>query len=231
MKPKFIIVGSQRTGTTLINESLSFHSELNVTFEALHEDPQKGNTAWRENYNFKNDKDYIRHLFENYNGFKVLYHQLPTSHSLWKHIDCQVVHVTRSNLAEIVVSRELCLRSNIWQNRTNKSFSKGNEPVFISPKSLEEKMNELEVKKLQFKKFLTQFDTKTVKYEEIIDNWDVFIESICKFLKIKNEKLPQTTKKRTKPLTKVLSNFDEHKSYFKGTSFEKFFQTDCPYFL
>ena len=47
---KFIIVSSFRSGSTLLNEGLSQHPNLNVTYEILHENSSAGNVLWRNDF-------------------------------------------------------------------------------------------------------------------------------------------------------------------------------------
>lgn len=223
---KFIIVGSFRSGTTLLNESLASHPALSVTFEAFHENSLAGNVLWRDSapVPFSKGRDFLDYVLSVYDGFKVLYHQLPPPNPLWDYIfkkNIKIIHVVRENLAEIVVSFMLCHKSGVWQNRDGcEPFE---ETIVIDPVIMEEKIASIEKSCNEFSCLFPL--VYTVYYENMIKSWEETIRSTCDFLEIDYFPLPQITKKRTNKLKAVLANFKDHQAYFKATPYAKYFET------
>lgn len=229
---KFIIVGCYRSGTTLLNEALFHHPNLTVTFEAFHENAIEGNVKWRKQP-FGEIREFIENTFKQYDGFKILYHQLPVDNEAWKHLlnpEIKVIHVIRKNIAETASSFMLCRKNGLWQNRGEFSDVEtkitSEEMLDIEPKVLEQKIKLIETKIEQFKRLLN--DALIVDYGELVADWDNVIKSVCEFINVPCINLPKTTKKRTKPLKYVLKNYPSHLDYFKGTPYQGFFQKEIP---
>lgn len=222
---KFIILGNARSGTTLLNEALAKHKSIRVTYEALHENAQEGAVSWRDNFDipFAKNEEFLNALFKKFDGFKILYHQLNYDHLLWKYFEknnIKKIHIIRKNLAEIAISLILCKKSNIWQK--TKKDKELNETLLIEPAKLKADIIGIENYINLYLKFLPC--DLIVYYEEMINDWDNTTGEICDLLKITRIQLPKTLFKRTQPLNSVLTNFDEHKEYFKNTPYEHFFE-------
>ena len=139
---KFIIVSSFRSGSTLLNEGLSQHPNLNVTYEILHENSSAGNVLWRNDFAvpFGLNEKFITAATNKFDGFKILYHQLGASHKLWDYFlsNYKIIHLIRRNMAETIVSFISCRNTNIWQRRSPESLDFS--PVKIEPLELFKKI-------------------------------------------------------------------------------------------
>jgi len=228
MNTKFLIVGSYRSGTTLLNEALFNHPDLKVTFEAFHEDAKSGNVLWRDELGIELSKtqDFTKIVFDNFDGCKILYHQLPSSDPLWRFFlksGVKVIHVVRDNIAEIVVSFLACHQNGIWQNRSGLDIQ---EKVKIAPEDLHNRIKSVESKMNDFTAILD--GSLVIKYNTMVNHWQATVNKVCDYLNVSRLVLPQTTQKRTRPLDSVLSDIESHRVYFRGTPYYKFFSKPIP---
>lgn len=237
---KVAIVGNMRTGTTVINETLGRHSQLNLTHEILHPSDSGGNVRWRTNYwpndlfrtkdinNLNNLETYhniLSEVLDLYDGFKVVYYQLEAKSKLWNYIEsrCKIIHVLRENKVEIAVSSALAESTGRWQRSPGETWK--DEPIDINPDWLAIHVSRSERWEEEYRKRFP--DALEIHYEDF-GNWDDTINKILDFLELPRETLPPTLRKRTQPLHEVVANYELLAS---DKRFQRYLQQPLKYFL
>jgi hypothetical protein len=206
---KIVIVGNIRTGTTVLNESLGFHSRLNLTHEAFHPHATKANVSWRlscwpdeffcannihdENNIHKYEK-ILDQILTMYDGFKIVYPHLKAESSLWDFIKsrCKIIHVLRYNKLDCAISAAIARSSGRWQRRKGEDWK--DEPIQIDLDWLESHIRHSEELENSFRHLFA--DALEIQYDEF-DQWDQMMFKILNFLGLEHEVLPPTLIKRT----------------------------------
>lgn len=246
---KFLIIGHARSGSTLLCRSLDLHPDLKVYVEALHPaDP--GVIAWRKSYvqdiykvdtlQFIQDGIYTRisknynlnplvdRIFKDYNGFKILFQQLPLNYNVWAHLvklDLKIIYIRRKNLLESALSIRLAERSHIWQVSPGQQII--DQPIDIDPIFLRSYFQHVDKGFKAIKRLFQKHESLEIEYEDLCRNWNKKIMEVETFLNVKPTELIMSTGKRTqlRP-SQAISNYKELESQFKNTPWYKFFNVN-----
>jgi len=221
---RFIILATQRTGSTLLVSYLKCHENTPCYGELFQgiKTPRLSvprYIEWKRFYR-KNIKRYIdNHLPEN-GGFKLMYGQLdryPELRELLIHRNTFIIHLQRKNLLRRYVSLQLAKEFNKWSNKE--------KPEFRSIK-----LNPLQTLQALIK---TNQQVKSHQtFKETNSYMDIFYEDVSKTPKIVLDKIwnqlgelpvcfsTNLVKQNPYPLKSMLINFHDVKNILAGTPFE-----------
>lgn len=168
-------------------------------------------------------------LYSVYNGFKILYYQIPRHHVIWEHIvkipNIKIIHLVRNNFLNLALSSRMAEDSCVWQRFGNETIY--DKAVELDPLLLKGFFEELQDKVEYFSNFLQgrmggQY--MEIEYSEIF-NWKKLMYKMQNFIGVEPILLSKVFKKRIikKPI-ELISNYKEISNYFKKTKWEKFFQ-------
>ena len=267
-KPKYIVLGAMRSGTTVVNESLELHPSLSVAYEVLHykssieltnlphirdllfelygtrkldytPSPMLGlHPRFPDDIglnvgacSFNNDCDLsalVDKVFQEYNGFKILYYQAKRNNEIWNYLrdlpDLKIIHVLRDNFMESLVSLMVAHRSGIWQLRKWGHLSK-DKPVHISPQDAKCYFEYLEFSREHYLSMFEDRDQLVIRHDEI-GKWDQLMRKVQNYLGVDYVPLsPKYNKRLTGGYSNKIANFQELKGFFQGTKWSGFFDS------
>ena len=254
---KFVLVCPGRVGSSVIIRALAQHPDLAVTSEVLNPllvragdfvlNPKLDPTnkvseveEWVTELYHEQDLDKIMQfhditklidkIFTCYNGFKLLYYQIPKNHVGWNYFlnipNIKIIHLTRSNLLERLLSCEKAEKSCVWQRDSQMhdvKLPEEDESIYLDCKIVENIFIEYKKNIEYFTKLFSNSDCLSIEYKEIFD-WTSLMEKLQGFLGVQMSTLPQVfSKLLVKTPSQLISNYQELSAYFHNTEWAEFF--------
>lgn len=224
---KFIILGRSRTGSNYLRSLLNSHPnvlcygevfrEVGVGYEVV--DTKKIS----ENKVFHKYASEIKSV-----GFKLFYYHAntTTTDSIWKYLienNVKVIHITRKNMLETVVSRKRSELTDAWTKKGENIKSKEMNIELHYDECLKE-FEWTEKLEAKARELFSQNPVLEVTYEDLSSNPQEIANQICEFLGVSKVNLITSMQKQNnKKMSDVVSNYSQVKEQFKNTKWEKFF--------
>ena len=241
MPRKFVIIGSQRTGTTWLRTLLDSHPLINCYGEVLNLD----DVTERSYPNYVRQKrsrallhrvqrgrllnEYLDQLLfmepDMATGFKLMYsmtswfpYQFPTVMSYIKQHDLAVIHLTRENVLRTHLSRVTARARNVWH--TDKTHNK-KKPVVVPPEKLLRALDKIGQQDELWRNKLANLTPLSMTYESLVRNLGESSGDILSFLGVDNEVGLQSSLKKINPndLRKVIENYDAVERSLGGSKY------------
>lgn len=242
----FIILCNQRTGSTLLQESLSQHPNIKMGVEFFHPFLNKKFSKIQKNIfekikfkpliekeivgeikRFSYSKKLINYfdiLLKLYDGFKIIFSQIAHDSYLWDYIASKEIKIIflKRNFLECIVSNECAIKDNKWIERNNNFLFKKNYLNLPFDKiknyflTFEKNNNIIE----KFKKE----NIISIEYENLTKNYNKTMSDIFYFLNIKNFKTEMKIKKILHQTPKeIILNYYMLAEKFYHTEYAKYF--------
>lgn len=242
----FVIVGTPRTGSTLLLNGLQQHLEINAYSELMHPNDRARaieHAIQRHDLSmyYSGQGDAIKFLKKQVYerpgesakavGFKLhadfkqcrgTTHLLPRLKSAVA--DLRVIHMVRPNYLDALVSWEVALRTNIWSRPIGSGPSERKISVRIEPAAAATAFDrQAKADELLFETFSGPL-YRRVLYPDLASNFANEMSVLYEFLKVSPcIASPQIEKQITRPPHEIVENYDELAIAFSGTSFARFF--------
>lgn len=246
---KFVIITTQRSGSTWLVDLLQSHYSIEM-FHELFIQPRPGR-VWNDErilpfYKFRANKpktkrpfltfEYLNNLKSSFSiqeslGFKLMYDQIEIAPEIILKLTLdryKFIHLVRENYLDIELSRV-----NAWSKEGNKIVCsttpiKSLQPVNLEASSLVERLFLRESKIKYFKKLLRILPCPvlTITYQGLCENTDITLSSVTNFLSLAETNISYQSK-----LKKIsrgsykdkIANYAEVRDALVGTKFESFF--------
>lgn len=241
---KYVIIGTARTGTTMLWSYLNSHPEIlclrgvfgatkKINFGKYYESlPDECFDV--ELINQRNSKpiEFLeKYIFKNYQksykavGLKYFYdhdRHLANKNSLIDYFsenkDIKIIHVKRTDLLKTLYSYKRALNNKNWHNQEKKEFK------------TELSINECEIYFDKITKQKQRFDNLfkdrifQINYEKFITKTTEILVDVQIFLGVSNQIQQNEIKQNVnKPLKQVILNFEELKKHFSDTVYSQYF--------
>lgn len=227
----FIILSSNRVGSTFLREALDSHSKLNVLDEIF---------CWNCEYfiDFRNKvfpkmgidpqinkysdcSEAIELLFKKYNGFKLHRCQFANANPVWNHIaNKKNIFLYRKNKIKQFISLKHSQKDKVWHVRNSDKIPE-RSPIKINLRNLINFIeNEIEDENNKLR-FLANKNYIKISYEEITCDFDKILYEVQKFIGVEPEKLQMRLKKiNKKSIQENVVNYGELIDFFQNTKYE-----------
>ena len=239
---KYIIMSHPRSGSTMLTGILSQHSQIISFHELFHSRHIQFYTRGYNNHSkpllllrYCYPTYFLDHfIFPAYSenikavGFKVFpvhLNRIPFA-PVWEWLNCnkdvKVIFLTRRNLLATYLSLEKARKSGRWAIRDTSKLDKEN--VTLNYKRLIKQFNRH--RKLTTEAFnrLSNHQIFQITYEEIISDYKNKIRNIQNFLEVDFEPHePIHKKQEMRPLSEVITNYNELRDRFINTEWSSFF--------
>ena len=220
---KLVILGRQRTGSSLLMMQLHDHPKIDMQSEVFRLLKGKScRTVWNELFSKK--LPWIQ-----YAGFKLFYNH-PDDREVWEilsaNTDVKIIHIKRENLLRFYVSKLIAINTGSW-NSIQEGEKK--EPLDKRVKvDIEHCLNALrESKKLETEYSENRFPNHQyieLTYEKLTQNREEQLGRIYSFLGLENKKMKEEkfNLKRQNPegLKELILNYDELLEALKNSEFK-----------
>ena len=242
----FVIVGTPRTGTTLLLNGLQQHLEITAYSELMHPNDRARaieHPIQRHDLSmyYSGQGDAIKFLKKQVYersaesakavGFKLHadFKQCRGTTDLLSRLksevtELRVIHIVRPNYLDALVSWEVALRTDIWSRPIGSGPSERKISVRIEPAAATAAFDRQEkADELLFKTFNGPL-YRRVLYPDLAGNFANEMSVLYEFLTVSPcIASPQIEKQTTRPLREIVENYDELAVAFSGTSFARFF--------
>ncbi len=224
---KLVILGRQRTGSSLLMNLLHAHSKIDMESEVFRLLEGKScRTVWKQTFSKK--LPWIK-----YAGFKLFYNHPDDSEDreVWEILNTdtnvKVIHIKRENILRTYISKLIALKTGAWDSRQEEK-----KTDFLDKRvkvDVEQCLNELrEIKKLEAQFGKTRFPNHPyieLSFEELIQNKEGQLSRIYSFLGLEYKKIEQTkiNLKRQNPedLRELILNYDDLVEKISHSEFKK----------
>lgn len=166
-------------------------------------------------------------------GFKIFYNQARQDRNakkVWNYLienkDIRVIHLTRNNLLECLLSLEIAFRTNEWTSPEGATVKRAQLPPFrLDPKTCESYFHELFVSREWAKLSFREHKTLSLEYEkDLCHDFQSTMTRVQDFLGVPRWHTEQPLAKQAKRTPREqISNYTELKEHFHCTLFEEFF--------
>lgn len=229
-KNRFILLTTQRSGSTYLTELLDSHPDIHMAQE-LFKLPKEGRNAVLDGYTLGDD---IGHFLDRFYesrlekkkaaGFKLMYDQLQSFPQILDYIKKQKVRLiilVRDNLLDVAVSRFFARKSQIYHSET----AIEHQPICIDIPLLHQELQKIAAANTHNARLTAQLPhCLTVSYEALVKHQEETLRTIQEFLQVRKEpKLScSLIKIINKDLQQSISNYPVVYKSLKFTPFEKF---------
>ncbi len=209
---KIVIIGGQRTGSSLLLWQLRTHPQIELEGEIFRLLKGRSCSEVWDTY-FGKKLPWLK-----YAGFKIFYYHPEDSrdNSVWKRIEedksIRIIHITRHNLLRTYVSKLIAEKTGAWNSNQEKGQTgPGDKRVTIDASDC------LQVFR-QTKKWEEDFGTKKFKehpyfaltYEQLTGDLQSQMNRILDFLDVSSITVKTNLKKQNpEPLKDLILNYDE----------------------
>lgn len=224
---KLIILGRQRTGSSLLMRLLHAHPKIDMQSEVFRLLKGKScRNVWNETFSKK--LPWIK-----YAGFKLFYNHPDDSkdREVWdildSNTDVKIIHIKRKNILRTYVSKLVAVKTGAWNSgQENDQKEDLDKKVHID---LNHCLNELRT----IKKLEAEFNTDKYPnheyielfYEELVENTVDELNKLFSFLKIENQRIEKRKLdlKRQNPekMKNLVINYEEFEQAISNSEFAK----------
>lgn len=248
---KFIVLTTQRTGSSWLIDLLSNHPEISAYGEIfINRIPNREN-PWVKGlmppisfYEFKQNNcerhflviNYLRYLdkmvFGNKaNGFKMMYNQLGRNTETILPLifnNFRIIHLIRKNILDIIISRKH-LHTKGMKHFVNDEQKNKIRTVSLNPDTIIQEIGNIERKVDFFRKllFILPLRTLTVFYEDLVKEKETTLNKIFKFLNVNGNIIISKTRFRkihTIAKSDLIENFDAIQKILSATKYKEFLE-------
>lgn len=242
---KFLILSSQRSGSTFFRKYIDSHSEIDCRGEIFIRKQSDAFVAGEKYHLYCSEylhrrilskigahrllaPVFIDEFYSNgvssfkAKGFKLMYNQYKKhkiSMNLLNKKNIKIIHFVRSNVLKRLISQELLLARGVAHSNKKLPVLK----IRINEKKLLKRLRMMVNEENHFRNVITNNDHIEVKYETFVRDKNEEIRKILKFLNIEKFEELSTDLKKVNPndLKKILVNYSEIKQIIAGTEFEE----------
>ena len=179
-------------------------------------------------------------------GFKMTYAQMiftckniglhsnpKVSNDTWKVIlpylknmsDLKIIHIKRKNKLETYVSNKMAIETNKWVKSNKFDTNNGELSIYIDYQDCMNWLNAVQAREEKFDDFWKNHAHLNIFYEELQKDYNEQIDIIYNFLGLDYEiAIPKTSKRSTKKISEVISNYVELKERFRNTPWYELFR-------
>ena len=213
----FVLLGTQRSGTTLLLEYLESHPEIYMARE-LFKIHGEGKNVDQENYRHQDVpvSDYLDKFYKSRkgkytaSGFKLMLDQLDSFYEIFDYLKknrIYCLYMERKNVLKTCVSRLLARENNLYHSNTDVT----NSPVYLQADVIEDEMEKIQLTLKKAHEIIPELNCHTVYYEDLIENTTEVLDKIQGFLKVKKQGnlFTQLKKINDDDLNNVILNYKE----------------------
>jgi LPS sulfotransferase NodH len=244
---KFVIVGTARTGSTLLINLLKSHSQVRVFGELFRSTDTIG---WDvKPYATFQSPDVVSlyrvdpvaflesHVFCRWPrpcsavGFKLFYYhaRTPERSVVWDYLaadpEIRILHLRRRNLLAQFYSLRLAHQTNAW---TKSAAPQGNPATIrLDPQECEDHFGWICALEQECASVFLRHDVHDIWYEDLVVDQGRTIGAMQDFLGLPRQSLKTTiTRQRTTPLRVAVANYNELRDQLADTPWAVFFEDD-----
>jgi LPS sulfotransferase NodH len=243
----FIVLGHPRCGSNLLIRALTEHPQIRALNEIFERDTDRRTQIWNtakpvpaglpyqigeDGATFLCTRVFSPHPIAGRQafGFKLFYHHArfdPHIATAWDYLHTlqpHILHIRRRNLLDVIISREVALRTNIWL-RESADPAQPVPPFDIDPTTCLGYFQYIEDQRRVATEFFAQSPTLHLDYDtDLSENFPATANRAFQFLGCTpHPSAPGLVQQRTIPPSRQLSNYAVLKAAAANTPYAHFF--------
>ena len=241
---KFILLGHQRSGSSMIIGTLREHSRVLSFGELFKEDSVGFNVTGYDNqssqaFSLRNKypvEFLTRYIYSSYHqdiqavGFKFFPEHVQRNKKkftpLWQWLqenkDVKVIDLKRENLLAAYVSLLIAIKDGRFSIKDEAERS--TRKLFVDPKKCLAEFEERKTLYEEAKQYVRHHDRLEVSYEDLSADIPGHLKEIQEFIGVDNQPLEvRKVKQETRPLTEIIENYSELEEFFRDTEWAYLF--------
>jgi len=238
----FLVVCNERTGSNFLLGALSTHPKINHIYEPFSKYNLEKKGEMKKVHQL-GAVTYLQHRLkgkgrETHLGFKFLYHQFDKHFAerltisdmddvinyITKMTSLKVIHLKRRNKLRLLVSSRLAEKTKkyliyfSWQRETRARIT-------LTPRECEAFFERVTRSEAYCDMLFANHTTVlNLTYEDLTASFDHETARVMDYLGVTHRNLyPMLTKQTVRPLTDIVTNYDQLKRYFTGSCWESYF--------
>jgi len=241
---RFVIAGTQRTGTSLINSTLDSHPDIRCLGEVFNFRKGRGKSTEGSYRQFINErrfarsiahhiarrqlvKEHLDQLYQSYDvkatGFKFMLSQardFPDATRYLQENRIKVVHLVRENVLKTLVSRVSAKTRKLYHSSESVEVDK----VYLPPLFLLRRLEKILDETRQWKQIALGNPYIEISYEAFLADREHVLRNLLEFIGVDYAPSIFSTLRKINPdkLSDVIKNFDEVTRLLVGTKYEIF---------
>ena len=241
---RFIIAGTQRTGTSLTVSTLVSHPDIKCFGEVFHFRKGKGKRTpgsyrqylMQDRFNrtlkhyLNNERQIRNYLDELYSthgaqavGFKFMLSQTRQFPAALRYVQdhrIKVLHVVRNNILKTLVSRVTAKQRKLYHSTENITVDK----VYLRPRGLIRKLDFIASEARAWREAVSDNPYQKISYEDFVADRESVLKKALGFLGVKYIDNLTSHLKKINPnnLEDVILNYKEIKDCLRGSDYEKY---------
>ena len=241
---RFIVLGHQRSGSSLVINTLRTHPAIVAFGEVLYSEGTHFNVEGYDNNSvnslrFRNENP-IEFLdgfvFCGYRddieavGFKAFPDQMDNfrCRCVWtwleRNTDLKIIRLARQDLLATYASMLIAYRDNRFSIKDESERSE--TTIYIDPHKCMTEFKQRENYNKTAKESVEHHDVMDITYEELALHPSLYLKNIQKFIGVKIHDLEiATVRQEKRALSEVIENYEELRRYFLGTEWEYLFDS------
>lgn len=221
----FVLVSFERSGTHLLRTSLNSHPSLHCIFEPFNEyafgASHRGLSAEQVMSSWSECCAAPRH------GFSIHWNTHGRLGRQWSEIwpilrartDLPIIELTRDNMVEQLVSRDIASRSQQWQTE-RRDFS-STTTITVEPARLVERLEVLDVERRDLQVFFRHHRRLQITYETLSSDYQGTMAAVFEFLGVEQCHAHTSLIKMGRPLSESIENFEVVSAHLSRTRWAK----------
>ena len=241
---RFVIAGTQRTGTSLIESTLDSHPDIRCLSEVYIFRKGHGKSTEGSYRQFINQRRFVRRiahhiarpllvrahldqLYQSYDvkatGFKFMLSQArhfpETTHYLQEN-QVKILHVVRENVLKTLASRIAAKTRKLYHSEGTVEVEK----IYIPPRRLLKRLEKIQDETRQWRQIALGNPYVEVSYESFLADREQALKNSLEFIGVEYGASMFSTLRKINPdkLSDVIKNFDEVTRLLVGTKYEIF---------
>lgn len=226
----FVVLGTQRSGTTFLITLLDSHPGIFCAGEIFKTNPTK---ILHDEFSYRNHKDkeiyeFLDYFYKKNNtfkavGFKLMLDQLklnPVILEFIKNNNLKIILMERENTLKLHVSHLIARQTNIWASPRPVEQVR----IPIDTASIIAELDAIAQKKEENEKISSKFGALKVIYENLVTKKEKTVRDILKFINVDDRFIDlETSQKKinSDDLKEVIENYEEVYTVLKDTPYEK----------
>jgi len=233
---KFVIISTQRSGTTFLTQLLNSHPNIHMSQEIFKSDTDLANVD-QDNYRYRAENSTIKEHLDNFylkydvnylaTGFVVMYQHIENHPEILEYIkdnNITCIYLERTNQLKTAISRLKARETKLYHTTKKLDFK-----LFIV--NIELLLKELKILDVVIKKLnqiTNELSTLKITYEFLLFNQNVALDQIQNFFNIPVKTDLKSSLKKTNDddLKMVIENYDEVKGSLETTPYKKYLFED-----
>jgi LPS sulfotransferase NodH len=236
---RFVVLGHGRTGSNLLHAAMRQHPRVRVFGELFHDSEEKRAQWPAAGLYWHTGEDPVPFLERTAYapspngeilaaGFRIFYYHSKTDRRVWEYLAdedaVRVIHLSRRNLFETLVSRRVALLTGEWKRTASDAAPSPIEPFEIDPDACREYFDSITRYRAWARTHFAGHPMLELFYEDLVADFQPTLDRVFRFLGVDPVQTRMVYEKQARiPAREQVANYAHLLGAFRGSPYEGFF--------